>query len=89
MTERQEEILAGNRFLVCVEVLPDGDLLCLDNVKPKGGPFAEGPGHFGPYILTRASFVQGVNWHYRYRHARDVPTEAQGEQPPTLTDFKI
>lgn len=86
MTPQQEETLK-NTYLVPVSRLEDGDLLCLDKTEVATGPFGKGPGHFGPYILTREGWLQDPHYHYRYHHGLNVKTTMQVERPPCMRGY--
>lgn len=89
MTPEQAKVLSKNTYLVPVSKLKDGDLLCLDKTEVTTGPFAEGPGHFGPYILTREGWIQDPHYHYRYHHCLDIQSSAYIELPPSIGGYKL
>ena len=70
MTGYQQNLLDKNPHLVVVSNLDDGDVLVLDN-QSASDVFPNW--HFGPYVLTKAGYMQDVNYHYRFHHGCDVP----------------
>lgn len=87
-TKQQQKVLDDNKCFVVASVLEDRDLLILDTTPVYEHIDGVTSKPFGPYILLKNGWVQGVNYHYRFYHQVDVPADTHAYADPSTDGFR-
>ena len=87
-TQAQKDRLETDSYLFPIELLSDGDLLCVEEAPSNIADQTEDDNPFLSFILTEDGLLQGIRFHYRYHHAIDLPTGDRTEKPASYWGYE-